>query len=422
MSTTVEKAREANVRKLAERLHLPHASGQKYACPVCPSSDALHVRDDEAVCYSAKHPGATDGAVMDGIDLVQAARGVGFREAVEWITGERLEGDGRDHSRAGQSQASQSTHSSQQGDEPVDLEPTTAFLERVLRHEDSFLSEAGAAYLQSRGLSRQTAEQVGIVDFTKEEWGAWCAKAPDDDWLRASGLVANRDGEPSLHPYYDHFLAIPYWGPGDWTFAPPGASWREEGELETVRFRTTNPRHEPKMMSVTSEGPSASTVPYLEASVGAAGRYRGPLFVVEGELDALSVWEAAGWPVIATNSAHHWPREWCEGWEAERIPDVVVVAEGDEGGQAFAQLVEKRARQVHGEQWAHRHLHCASIEEGRDLNDLLVAGELRDRIDKVLSQLDEASEGAHPMHGPYGPSRSEWGGRREGQAQSEGVV
>jgi len=512
----IERARKTDVRDLVEQLQLDHASGKKYACPVCPSSDALHVREDVAVCYSARHPGGTAG-VLDSIELVEQARGVGFREAVEWITGRALDDDekpqpdipkssghessdtssdeplderemlaargvaeraavlehrdGMDRERAEREATSRElpatltedhyelidervaeinaaapwdtpppeanersvelNKSSRQvealgpvddvadtfrrldgrDEDDTDSDSTTAFLERVVRHDDTNLSDRGAAYLRGRGISREVAEAVGIVDFSHQEWGAWCAKVPDDAWLEASGLIAGSDDDPSLHPYYQHFLAIPYWSSD--AFAFDDGSWHETAELETVRFRTTSEHESPKMMSVCGDGPTGSSAPYLEGSVGAAGRYSLPLIVVEGELDALSVVECARWPAVATNSASLWPAEWCNRWKSERLTDVVVVAEGDEAGVNFADLVYQRAEEANGEGWTDKHLHRVRLDKGRDLNDLLIADELQDKIRTMLDALTRARSGVHPMERhPSGPTLSEWGSAR----------
>lgn len=463
----IQKARDADCCELVERLpSIDHASGKKYSCPVCPSTDALHPRDEVAVCYSARHPGSHEGTPMDAIELVEEARGCGFVAAVEWITGMVLDGDDTTHDAPPIREPKMDDRD--EGDVKVRLEPTTAVLEAIIRSEKTDLSDAGAAYLEDRAISRATAQRMGIVDFTRQEWGAWIGDVPEpsdpdidiDELLEASGVVIEGDDgeEGRLHPYYDHFLAIPYWGPDEWTFGPDGAAWCQQGKLETVRFRTTSKAEKPKMMSLTSRGPSTSSVPYLQASVGAAGRYSWPLFVVEGELDALSIWEAIRWPVVATNSAHRWPREWCEGWvqpdtravaieerksilmvrdgldedvaekrarhrydgvemggaEASHIPDVIVIAEGDEGGRRFADLVNARVAEVHGDAFASRRVRSIELSGGRDVNDLLVDGRLTECLDGLLEKVDEMHEGCHPMHRSGEPSAREWGGSREG--------
>lgn len=269
----------------------------------------------------------------------------------------------------------------------VQLEPTTVLLERLV--DELALTDRGAAYLKTRGIERSTAEQVGIVDTVRPKWGAWCAKVEDDDILRASGLVVDRSDGPDLHPYYNHFLIFPYWNADDdgWTFNPEvGGAWTETASLETVRFRSSEPSDKPKMMSLTSDGPTNPEVPYLEGSVGVAGRYRWPLFVVEGELDALSIVQS-GWPAVATNSASTWRDEWCAEWVAERIPQVVVIAEGDEAGRRFPEVVAGAAKRVCGTAWAETHLSSVHVEAGRDVNDLLMAGELYDRLEYLIDQL-----------------------------------
>ena len=212
--------------------------------------------------------------------------------------------------------------------------------------------------------------------------------------MRASGLVVGDGEDVDLHPYYRHFLIFPYWSadPDGWVFNPDiGGAWLQTASLETVRFRSTDPDDTPKMMSLTSDGPTNPSVPYLEGGVGVAGRYQWPLFVVEGELDALSIVDC-GWPAVATNSASTWRPEWCEEWVDYRIPQIVVVAEGDAAGRRFPSRVAKVARDVCGPEWTEGHFSKVVCEDGQDVNDLHMAGELRDKLDGVVEQLLERGD------------------------------
>jgi hypothetical protein len=381
----IERARQADVKDIAAQL-LDHASGDKFACPVCPSSDALQVRDDHAVCYSARHPGGGE-AVMDGIELVQEAASMGFVAAVEWITGDRLDqSSGRSRKRKRHKQSDRTWEGKSKGG---GLEPTTVLLKAMLKRLD--LSDRAIDYLKGRGIPEGLARQVGIVDCSHEYWGALAHKgAKEWDMVKASGIASGKE-DGSVHPYYRHFLCFPYWRAPLFHYDNhnSGDMLHECGTLETVRFRTTVHGEQPKMMSLRGEGPTGSAVPYLAESQAAAHANEWPLFVVEGELDALSI-VACGWPAVASYSANVWRNCWSKTWAQSNIPKIVVVAEGDQGGDTFADTVKASAEEVCGTSWTSRHISRLKLPDGKDVNDLRMDGVLSDRIEGVISSLLES--------------------------------
>ena len=397
----IDQARQIDVRSLCADL-LESASGEKFACPGCPSSDALAARDDHAVCYSAAHPGGSPH-VYDGIALVQEAMGVGFVRAVEWMTGQTLDSDGSGGGGGGRgrsrptSLSGRPTRDPSDDNGPVDVEPTTLLLEAMLERKLK-LGKRGRSYLAGRGISATLAQSVGIVDCIHDHWGALVAEGCGGDWdlVRASGLAPTSGGDGRVHPYYRHFIAFPYWDV-DGLFGPPDAAKEartSDGVLETVRFRTTVPGERPKMMSLTREGPSSSASPYLAGAARLAGQATEspggppglPLFVVEGELDALSVIEA-GRPAVASYSASVWPESWCTDWLAYDVPRVVVVAEGDQGGEEFASRVWQAAVSTCGQAWADERVRVVRMDEGVDCNDLRQEGALCGRLDRVVEDV-----------------------------------
>lgn len=415
----IEEAKASDCRDIAARLLDSARKSNKFACPVCPSSDALHVYEDGAYCYSGQHSGAKQ---MDAIDLVKHALGVGFRGAVEHLTGRSLddvESSGgkrqsretrtetdthdpeydqraavfeiRDGLERGEAQvqarqrgatASMSAGLRTQARRKVkeieeaapwtggaDLGPTTSLLERLT--DAIGLGERGTQYLASRGIPEDVARGCGVVSCTRDQWGAWCGELGDDDSLRRSGLIARADTDsPSLHPFYSHFLVFPYYTEGC------------DAAMSTLRFRDTSGDVTPKMLSVCGDGPTTSSVPYLQWCVQWARDDGLPLFVVEGELDALSI-VACGYPAVATYSASVWPPEWCAGWGG--LTCAIVVAEGDPAGDAFAGRVSDAAVQVNA-RWARANVHKVKIREG-DCNDLLMQGDLKSQLDSVSRQI-----------------------------------
>lgn len=369
-SRLIERAKATDCQGLAARLLESARATDKFACPVCPSSDALHVYEDGARCYSGAHPGNPQ---MDAIDIVQAALGLEFKEAVEHLTGRTLDdarspAPSRARRRKRRHRADQTPKAKSKSDDESGSGPTTVLLERLVEVLD--LDERGADYLASRGIPEGLAREAGVVSCTHGQWGAWCGKAGDDGILYASGLVAKADtDDPSLHPFYSHFLVFPYWS---------------DGGLETVRFRATESGVHPKMLSVCGTGPTTSAEPYLSGSVGWARSGGLPLFVVEGELDALSV-VACGYPAVATYSASVWPQRWCAGWD--ELTCVVCVAEGDPAGDAFVDRVVDASEQEVGRRWTAPNVHKVKIQRGKDCNDLLMERGLKSQLDSVVHQL-----------------------------------
>jgi len=371
----IQRARGANVQAVASRVAGLESAREKnkWSCPVCGSSDALHVYEDGARCYSGKHPDAD--RQMDGIALVQASLGCGFKEAVEEITGERWPKNVNGSDKGDNPFAGGSDTKSTPKRAPVRATtppkkknlPTTTLLERLVDVLE--LDEKGKAYLDSRSIDPECASHLGIVSCSKSAWRSYLGRVENKDLLRYSGLLV-KDGS-AIHPFYDHFLVFPY-------FSDDG--------LETVRFRCTDTSVHPKMMSVCSPGPTSSQAPYCFDSVPWAKHEPstgGVLFVVEGELDALSCIEL-GFAAVSTYSASVWPKQWCLGW---RGLQVVVVAEGDEAGDSFADRVIDASVEVHGLDWTLASVSMAKLGRGDDLNDLKMQGNLGEKLGMIVDRL-----------------------------------
>jgi DNA primase len=104
-----------------------------------------------------------------------------------------------------------------------------------------------------------------------------------------------------------------------------------------------------------------------------------PLYVCEGELDALSFWQM-GRPALATYGANRWPNGWCASWAD--LSRVVVVADQDGArrtGEKLAERIGAAAVRELGLNETARILRGATVNKSsglKDPNDLLRAGKL----------------------------------------------
>jgi hypothetical protein len=116
--------------------------------------------------------------------------------------------------------------------------------------------------------------------------------------------------------------------------------------------------------------------PYLETwALEMARAHNLPLYVCEGELDALSMWQA-GRPALAAPGAKSWRAGWCASWAG--LSRVIIVADQDKGaGAQLAKEIGAAALRELGDEEARRIVAGARIPAARgfkDANDLLRAG------------------------------------------------
>jgi len=250
------------------------------------------------------------------------------------------------------------------------------------------------ASLESRGLSVHCARREGIRWAEPDDWRPLCDYyAPDD--LRAAGLV-NPDTD-AMHPFWwwhGPFLIFPY-RDGD-------------GEVASLRFRRCFDDDGPKALGLRRAAgdlhqplrPFGAPVQVdLQASVDAHAERR-PLYVVEGELDAVALWQN-GRRAVATPSASKWAEGWCDGWEAVRA--VVILPDGDQAGRKLVQRAAREAKRALGEEWVDTHLSARTLGESRDPCDALEAGTLRAELDAIEAELRpfpeaQASAGTRIRH------------------------
>lgn len=183
----------------------------------------------------------------------------------------------------------------------------------------------------------------------------------------------------NAHPYIEQMLILPFW---------------RAGVLEGLRFRRLS--HDTTYAGVKylalCGAANQVEAPFLATHDGmpmACGLHRGLLWVVEGELDTLSI-RSVGRAAIGAPSANIWRPEWVAGWAS--IPHVVILKDADRDGvdaaDRFVEWIERAARSQHGENWVQAHLQVHTIPTGegtKDANDLLMLGEgvLRDALRQI---------------------------------------
>jgi len=381
-----EHALDVDPLELADRLGLDGSPQQKrkHGCPFCVSSDALHLyapsgsKPGRAKCFSCGESG-------DVIKLVRNVLDVGFDSALEWITGmgvdEATDTDTPDDSY-------EPTTSSR---EPVDDADWKRGARQAYNLFDSLynrlsLDERALDYLTShRGIEEWYVREFGVKSITRRQLRS-VVDTFDEETLRAAGFSSyylRPDwNAPPDRDQLDHALVFPYVQASD------------RGLGDTLRFREIEPGAKVRSLASSSlddvdepgRMPHRPTHPYLGwCSMEAARTWDKPLYIVEGEIDALSM-AATERPVTGTPSAHMWRPEWCDGWQS--LSKVVVLADGDQGGRTLAEKVTEVAMERFGQPFITHQLETRQVHvsgQPGDANDTLVNGQLS----TLLTDLEE---------------------------------
>lgn len=227
-----------------------------------------------------------------------------------------------------------------------------------------------ASYLEGRSISPVMASREGLKAAGPELWRG-IREGFDAAALEAAGLRNPESG--ALHPFWwwkGESLVLPYFG--------------ADGEIASLRFRRIFDDDGPKALGLRSSCVGQLHRPPLpfgapdHVELAQGGDH--PLYVVEGELDALSIW----WEcrrAVAAPGASSWPHQWCRGWED--LPAVVVLADGDDAGDRFITAVVKAAYRELGEDWVRRRMIAEHFTDGLDANDLAAGDDLRREIDRI---------------------------------------
>jgi hypothetical protein len=240
----------------------------------------------------------------------------------------------------------------------------------------SELDDGAARWLkQERGLDPEMCAHFGIRSSRAAPWREAVEAAAalfGVETVKLAGLMrSGGEHDGAVFPRLPHFLVLTYED--------------ERGGPDTIRLRNLTPQAEVKALGLLAprDVPALSWEPmrpFLEnQAIEAARRCSMPLYVCEGELDALSFWQM-GRPALATYGASRWPSGWCAPWAG--LSRVIIVADQDGERRAGEKLAERiGAAAVHelGLNETGRILRGATVNKVqglKDANDLLRAGKL----------------------------------------------
>lgn len=321
----IEAARSVHVVEVAERLGLEPVRGDKFACVSCASSDALSIKPDKAraKCFSC-------GDHWDGIGLVQAVKGCSFSQAYRWLVGQDVE-----------FQLTSEPDNAQGID--VRQQIWDAFSSNKPRHPlGAGLSTNAIAYLEGRAITCHDY----TISARKEYWRGLTKRFSRGE-LNAAGLITSKD---KLHlGWIDEMLLFGYFD--------------ASGHLETFRARGLKHKRGPKVWSLCG---NQATHPFgwpdqLDGE--------GPLYIVEGELDAMSLW-TLGRDAIGVPGANGWKAEW-----AKLVSDreVVIIRDDDDAGERMAlDIINSGVR-----------ANSCVLDTANDPNDALQQNTLKDELEEI---------------------------------------
>lgn len=238
------------------------------------------------------------------------------------------------------------------------------------------LDEGARRWLENeRGLDAELCAHFGLRSSSAREWRGLVMEAADmfgADVLMRAGVMRAEDGDHHRagdpFPRVASFIVMPYLD--------------ERGELDTIRLRNTTPGAGAKMLGLLNPNniPGLSWQPgrpFLEGAALEVARRTGcPLYVCEGELDALAVWQR-GRPALATYGAGVWHPGWSGAWKG--LDRVFVLLDRDEragvqlAGRISDDVVFERVQQE-GAPPVVRFKRAPDGAGVKDANDMLRAG------------------------------------------------
>lgn len=292
----------------------PARERDKYGCVACDSSDALHVYQDGAKCYSCGWSGSV-------IDLAALAWRVAPAEACRMLA-ERY-GIQPDPTYRRPLAAPSSTRPD------VDTRRPEVYGDLVAL---GTLGTGGRDYLSVRGLSPDLAQVHGIrsVESPNGWQAAWAELERNHgaDAMTEAGL--RRDGQP-WYPWGGRVSAIliPYLS--------------RTGQVEAVRWRRIDGAKDSRYMTPVGGG---ARIPWGAEAVD--GPHPLELVIVEGELDALAA-RQHGYDSLGLGGAT--PSREVLRWVVGNVGDVSQLAiwtDSDEAGDSIASALAVELAKAHG--------------------------------------------------------------------------
>jgi len=325
----------------------------KNPCLSCESSDAMHVYETNAHCFSC-------GTSFDPPAILMAQQGCSFTEALIQLKGARAWVRNPDELDS----MFDDTQDDKLPDSATDFDPKTmppddawALIGEKLRN--ARLDDTCRDWLSDRGLDPDFChEELDVRSMHPHHWSG-VKTLIGEAQARRAGIIATskKNHKKYTLPWYDYpWLLLPY----------TRSDWR----WSTVRHRAVHKSDTPKILSPAGKQPAP--LPFLALK---AQDVDGPLWVVEGETDAMSLW-AVGCAAVASPGASVWRDEW-RVWLTEQADKrrVLVVGDGDEAGKRFVRNVSRGMdHSVTKAVWS----------DGMDANDLLLNDKLRFEICEIF--------------------------------------
>lgn len=351
---------QINTAEVVQRLNVSKARiKNKFACPACGGSDPLHVYADNgansgrgAFCFSCEEP-------FTNVDLAMIMLDMSNTDACMYLAEMfGIEHHGKEVPRIRLKPRAPQRPTQPTAPKPADELTRTEILQHIYAQTD--LTNEGARYLSGRGIDPGCAQWAHVTSIdTKSQWQTLLAPLGFGRVVCAGlGGLDRQTRRKWLLVNDAPFLLLPF--------------WRGE-ELEGFRIAPFGQyRARAKSKYISPLGPRYSE-PFLSWAATDANKIGAPLYIVEGELNALSLL-MLGHRAIATTGTWGFQPHWIKGWL--NVSRIVVISDGDKPGQAWAQRIEDAIVLHMGLIWARDHLDVLVCPDGEDVNDLLQQGNL----------------------------------------------
>jgi 5S rRNA maturation endonuclease (ribonuclease M5) len=248
------------------------------------------------------------------------------------------------------------------------------------------LGQEAVNYLHfDRAIHYECAFDMGVRSIeSREALHAWLDSIDRADQIALGLLRVEEDGRERTIIWDAPVLVLPYF---DYSRGQD-----DPGRVVGLRFapfgeyRARYPKL--KYLSPFERRPD---VPYAAWQIAHAIDAQQPLWIVEGELNALSL-QQIGLPAIATAGASAWQTKWLE--PMLELRGVILACDGDEAGERWADRVTDDVCSYRGHYAGMRWAHVKSLPPKQDVNDLAQRGELRAWADAILEEMQRTFEQA----------------------------
>jgi hypothetical protein len=393
----IDRAREAtDCRQLADNFGVDitsRGSGDWYArCPVHDDSDpSFSITDDTFFCHGC-------GFTGDAIVLFNEVAGLRYdvdsnegrlAAGAELADYQGLDPYVDDADELDPPERADSPEPERDRPDPEEIERRRSRARNTLHYCWKRLSwdlVAPLAYLQTRDIPEALARDAGVRPLAGNHWRRVLKDVGPERAVEAGIWNVNYS---CAHPH-SSVMAFAYW------------HRLEDGtvEFDTLRFR--EPRPGANVFSICSNSevipkgiaPTSPRSPYLAAdAIPAARESRSPLYIVEGEIDALSLWRVGRYAVGAPG-ARSWRDDWTE--QLQGLEHVIVLGDRDDNnrGEMFVRDVRSSVEDTLGVGWKRRHFIGRMFGSSNydDSNEFLCSFGWQ-RLDTVLEDLEASLEG-----------------------------